>query len=189
MYIRKPTGADCSVHATCQLECCFLKVSLTPVRKVQKRKEIVMLQSARGQINVDAQSGFPLEAIENRMNQELNTSVESPTESTYTDIDNHLVWSNPIRTTLNPQITRQLAYSNILLNMAQSAKTPLGVNAFWDSGAKPPTEWKHWFSTNKMAIIARDIIEKDKLLRLKPQPTDLFYPTLPTYEEQFEGET
>ena len=41
----------------------------------------------------------------------------------------------------------------------------------------------------KMAIIARDSIEVDKLLKLKPQPTDLFYPPLPTYEEEFEGET
>ena len=40
-----------------------------------------------------------------------------------------------------------------------------------------------------MAIMARDSIEVDKLLKLKPQPTDLFYPTLPTYEEEFEGET
>ena len=40
-----------------------------------------------------------------------------------------------------------------------------------------------------MAILARDSIELDKLLRLKPQPPDLFYPTLPTYEEEFEGET
>ena len=37
--------------------------------------------------------------------------------------------------------------------------------------------------------MARDSIEVDKLLRLKPQPTDLFYPMLPTYEEEFEGET
>ena len=35
--------------------------------------------------------------------------------------------------------------------------------------------------------MARDSIEVDKFLKLKPQPTDLFYPTLPTYE--FEGET
>ena len=50
-------------------------------------------------------------------------------------------------------------------------------------------EWKQWFETLKMAIVARDIIDVDKLLRLKPQPTDLFYPTLTTYEEEFEGET
>ena len=37
--------------------------------------------------------------------------------------------------------------------------------------------------------MTRDSIEVDKLLKLKPQPTDLFYPTLPTYEEEFEGET
>ena len=41
----------------------------------------------------------------------------------------------------------------------------------------------------KMATMARDNIEVNKLLKLKPGPTDLFYPTLPTYEEDFEGET
>ena len=40
-----------------------------------------------------------------------------------------------------------------------------------------------------IAIFTRDSIEVDKLLRPKPQPTDLFYPSLPTYEEEFEGET
>ena len=88
---------------------------MTPIRIVQRRKETVMLQSDRGQLNVAAQSGFPLEAIENRMNQELNISIESPTQSNYTDTDNQMVWSNPIHTTLSPQITRQLTYSNTLL--------------------------------------------------------------------------
>ena len=73
--------------------------------------------------------------------------------------------------------------------MAQSAKTQLEVNPFWESGATPPIEWKQWFSTLKMARVARDSIEVDELLRLKPQPTDLFYPTQPTFEEEFEGET
>ena len=81
-----------------------------------------------------------------------------------------------------------MAYSDTLLIMAQSAKTQLVVNLFWESGATPPIEWKQWFSTLKMAIMARDSIEVDKLLRLKPQPTDFFYPTLLTYEEEFEGE-
>ena len=40
-----------------------------------------------------------------------------------------------------------------------------------------------------MAIMARDKIEVDKLLKLKPQPTDLIYPTLPTNEEKLECET
>ena len=41
----------------------------------------------------------------------------------------------------------------------------------------------------KMANLTRDSIEVDNLLRPKPQPTDLFYPSVPTYEEEFEGET
>ena len=34
-----------------------------------------------------------------------------------------------------------------------------------------------------------DNLEVDKLLKLKPQPADIFYPTLPTYEEELEDET
>ena len=76
-------------------------------------------------------------------------------------------------------------------HMAQSAtpKTPLGTPVFWESGANPPSEWSTWFGTLKMAIMARDNLVVDKLLRLKPTRAELFYPTLPTYEDPFEGET
>ena len=37
--------------------------------------------------------------------------------------------------------------------------------------------------------MARDNLAVDKLLKLKPTRAELFYPTLPTYEEAFEGET
>ena len=72
------------------------------------------------------------------MNQEPNTSFTSSFNTDNTDTQNQLVLSNPIHNTLNPQIARQLAFSNNLLHMAQSAKTPLGVNPFWESGATPP---------------------------------------------------
>ena len=76
-------------------------------------------------------------------------------------------------------------------HMAQSAtpKTPLGTPVFWKSGANPPSKWSTWFGTLKMAIIARDNLVVDKLLRLKPTRAELFYPTLLTYEDPFEGET
>ena len=74
--------------------------------------------------------------------------------------------------------------------MAKSAlKTPLGVPAFWETGTNPPTEWSTWFGTLKMAIMVRDNLQVDKLLKLKPSRTELPYPTLPTYEEPFDGET
>ena len=74
--------------------------------------------------------------------------------------------------------------------MAQSAiKTPLGVPVFWETGANPTTEWTTWFGTMKMAIMARDNLQVDKLLKLKPTREELFYPTLPTYEDALEGET
>ena len=40
-----------------------------------------------------------------------------------------------------------------------------------------------------MAIRARDNLQVDKLLKLKPSRTELPYPTLPAYKEPFDGET
>ena len=40
-----------------------------------------------------------------------------------------------------------------------------------------------------MAIMARDNLQFDKLLQLKPSRTELPYPTLPTYKESFDEET
>ena len=40
-----------------------------------------------------------------------------------------------------------------------------------------------------MAVMAQHNIEVDMLLRLKPARTELFYPTLPTYEDEFKNET
>ena len=74
--------------------------------------------------------------------------------------------------------------------MAQSQiKTPLGVPVFWESESIPPSEWNTWFCTLKMIIMAKDNLQVDKLLKLKPTGAQLFYPTLPTYEEPFDGET
>ena len=141
-----------------------------------------MIRSPRGQIYVTADSGFSTENSETLMRQEIDASSVPSTSSSNINRDNQLVWSSPFRNGLNPQITRQIAISNCLLDMAQSAKTPLGVNPFWKSGATPPIEWRQWFFTLKMAILARDSIEVDKLHTLKRQHTDLFYPTLPTYD-------
>ena len=53
----------------------------------------------------------------------------------------------------------------------------------------PSSQWSTWFGTLKMAIMARDNLVVDILLNLKPTRAKLFYPTLPTYEDPFEGET
>ena len=58
--------------------------------------------------------------------------------------------------------------------MAQSAiKTPLEVPVFWETGENPTTELTTWFGTLKMAIMARDNRQVDKLLKLKPTRVEL----------------
>ena len=37
--------------------------------------------------------------------------------------------------------------------------------------------------------MARDNLQVDKILTIKPSRTELPYPTLPTYKEPFDGET
>ena len=71
--------------------------------------------------------------------------------------------------------------------MAQSLKSPVGVPLFWESGANPPQEWPSWLSTIKMAVMAKENLIVDQLLRLKLTNTDLFYPTVPSYEDTIEG--
>ena len=69
--------------------------------------------------------------------------------------------------------------------MAQSAslKSPIGVPFFWESGANSGQEWDQWFSTFKLAVMAKGNLKVDKLLRTKPTPVDLFYPAMPSLED------
>ena len=147
-----------------------------------------MFQSPRGSIDIIAQNSFDIQNpdIRDIIDRQNINHIDNDTDNS--DSTNQLVWSNPITQSLHQQTLCLVAYSNTLLYMAESAKSPLGLNSFWEAGATPSTEWKQWFSKIKMAIMARDNIEVDKLLKLKPQATDLFYPTLPTYEDEFEGE-
>ena len=74
--------------------------------------------------------------------------------------------------------------------MAQSTlKSPIGVPLFWETGANPNQEWAQWFSTFKLAVMAKENLKVDKLLRTKPTPADLFYPAMPSLEEQRPNET
>ena len=71
--------------------------------------------------------------------------------------------------------------------MAQSLKSPVGVPLYWESGANPPQEWPSWLSTFKLAIMAKENLHVEQILRLKPTTADRFYPTVPSYEEIIEG--
>ena len=78
--------------------------------------------------------------------------------------------------------------------MAQSAseiflRSPMGIPFFWDSGMDPPVEWLTLATTLKLAIMAKNSIDVDSLLRQKPQLKDLFYTAEPTYEPPTENKT
>ena len=68
--------------------------------------------------------------------------------------------------------------------MAQSVlKCAIGVPLFWETGANPNQEWAQWFSTSKLAVMAKENLKVEKLLRTKPTPADLFYPAMPSLED------
>ena len=71
--------------------------------------------------------------------------------------------------------------------MAESLKSPVGVPLYCESGTSPPQEWPSWLSTFKLAVMAKKNLHLDQLLRLKPTLADLFYPTVPSYEDVIEG--
>ena len=74
--------------------------------------------------------------------------------------------------------------------MAQSAlKSPIGVQLFWEAGANPNQEWAQLFSTFKLAVMAKENLKVPKLLRTKPTPADLFYPSMPSMEDPTPNES
>ena len=83
---------------------------------MQTKKRLSMIQSPRGQLNVIASIGFPSETAEDYMNPDPNITSSQTQDTNNIDSLNHLVWSNPIRTNLHPQILRQIAFSDNLLH-------------------------------------------------------------------------
>ena len=75
--------------------------------------------------------------------------------------------------------------------MAQSAiaKSPIGATLYWDNGPQPNIVWEKWFETVKLAITAKENIQREKLLRPKPQNAELDYPHEPLYEPPTSDET
>ena len=78
--------------------------------------------------------------------------------------------------------------------MAQSAavpiaRSPVGIPFFWESGMEPPVEWPTWAAILKLAIMAKNSLNVDSLLKHKPDIKDLTYPAEPTYEPPTENET
>ena len=74
-----------------------------------------MIQSPRGSINFPARTSFDSQVNYKSSTQNIDLSDPTLIHTKTTNPDNQLVWTNPTRSTLNPQITRQLAYSETLL--------------------------------------------------------------------------
>ena len=74
-----------------------------------------MIQSPRGSINFPARTSFDSQVNHKSSTQNIDLSDPTLIHAKTTNPDNQLVWTNPTRSTLNPQITRQLAYSETLL--------------------------------------------------------------------------
>ena len=48
------------------------------------------------------------------------------------------------------------------------ARSPLGVNFYWDKGHQPELDWDKWLSTVKLAIMVKDNIQVEKILQPNP---------------------
>ena len=81
-----------------------------------------MIQSPRGSIEFIAHNSFDTQVPRNRVISVIDSYNHTQTDIENTDSSDQLVWINPTRQSLNPQILRQLANSSTLLDMAQSAK-------------------------------------------------------------------
>ena len=66
-------------------------------------------------------------------------------------------------------------------------KSPIGVPLFWEGGANPIIEWPTLLSTFKMAVMTKENMQVEQLLRNNPTINDLFYPNLSSYKEKKEN--
>ena len=69
------------------------------------------------------------------------------------------------------------------------ARSPFGVNVFWDKDHQPELYWEKWLATVKLAIMEKDNIQVDKVLQPRPENDELNYPTEPHYEPAPSDET
>ena len=70
----------------------------------------------------------------------------------------------------------------------ESRKTPLSIEPFWERPTSdPPIRWEKWHIQVKLAILARENITIDTLL--KPQPTMVRLPAETKYEMAIEDAT
>ena len=77
-------------------------------------------------------------------------------------------------------------YSFWTNRMAPSAmaESPIAVAPSWDKRLQPNMVWEKCFSTIKLAIVAKDKVQVDKLLRLRPDNTRMEDPHESLYEPQ-----
>ena len=77
---------------------------------------------------------------------------------------------------------------NFTILIADSKKTPLHIEAFWEKlTATPPLTWDKWTQQWKLALLAKERIQLDTLL---DDPTaTVTYPPEPVYEEPVENHT
>ena len=72
--------------------------------------------------------------------------------------------------------------------MAQSSKTPLNIEVFWEkSSLEPPLEWHKWFVILTAALFAKEDIDATKLSEAKPSTVTL--PKRPRAEAAIPEET
>ena len=78
-----------------------------------------MIQSPRGSINFPSQTSFDNQVTPKHIDTSvINTQNYTPSNNNHIDFTNQLVWTNPMHTSLNPQITRQISYSETLFQIA-----------------------------------------------------------------------
>ena len=70
---------------------------------------------------------------------------------------------------------------------AESRKTPLHVDAFWEkTNVTPPLWWNKWTQQWKLPLLAKKGIQLELLLN--GPPSTVTYPPEPTHEEPMENQ-
>ena len=69
------------------------------------------------------------------------------------------------------------------------AKSAIGVTLYWDKGPQQNIVLEKWLETVKLAIIAKENFQEDKIIRQKPENGEIDYPNELMYEPPTADET
>ena len=85
--------------------------------------------------------------------------------------------------------TKCIAQSALQHGAVSFIKIPYKRSLIFEKSAQPATTWEKWFTTTKLAILAKENVRVERFLRPRPTTAKFDYPEEPNYQPALHDET